>query len=474
MDRHLQPYILRVRFKLASFALARPTDARLVLRMPNSLNSGLETSTQEPEVCTALNDFYEKLMGLRQGVEGLLDVAKRFPDEPTLHLACAFFWLFGQTPEAQRVSGQHLELADKLQSALNPRELAWLGALQLLHSRDFDAAASAFEEITKTWPEDLPALRAAEFVYYVIGQQFSGARFRAHTERLFARHSEDPDFLAIHAFANELCGDKINARHHAELALELREINPWAQHALEHVLLWEGNADEASRLMESWLVQWPQVGRTIHCHNAWHMALMHLDRLETQRAFEVYDAHIWGITPDMVIEQLDAIAFLWRAEMAGLTIDSKRWEAIAPHIRPVCETLFMPFATAHYAYALARVGDEDTLGALLHKTTQRAAAEDAEALRVWKPVGLGIVQGSAWLGRGKAKEAANAFDPVMPNMTRIGGSDAQDDLFRFAYLESLQSSGRHTDAQNYLKNRLAQKPASALESKLLTNGASRL
>lgn len=67
--------------------------------------------------------------------------------------------------------------------------------------------------------------------------------------------TEDPDFLAIHALANELCGRMDLARIHAEHALRLRATNPWAQHALEHVLLWEGNQDAAAIRMDGWLDQ---------------------------------------------------------------------------------------------------------------------------------------------------------------------------------------------------------------------------
>ena len=50
---------------------------------------------------------------------------------------------------------------------------------------------------------------------------------------------------------------------------------------------------------------------------------------------------------------------------------------------------------------------------------------------------------------------------------RIGGSDAQDDLFRFAYVDSLWRSGRKADASQLLKKRLSQKPPSPLEEDLL-------
>ena len=127
----------------------------------------------------------------------------------------------------------------------------------------------------------------------------------------------------------------------------------------------------------------------------------------------------------------------------------------------------MPFATAHYAYALARGGDTDAVASLLRITAARAADPDAEACRVWAPVGADVVNAAAALGAGRATEAAALFERAMPRMTCIGGSDAQDDLFRFAHIDSLRRAGRRADACAALRSRLEHKPASPLERELL-------
>jgi hypothetical protein len=51
----------------------------------------------------------------------------------------------------------------------------------------------------------------------------------------------------------------------------------------------------------------------------------------------------------------------------------------------------------------------------------------------------------------------NCLDPVMPLVTSIGGSDAQDDLFRQAYLLSLRAAGREVEATAYFKAMTASK-----------------
>lgn len=423
--------------------------------------------TSEPLVAQACETFYTRLLRLDPGVEDILKTAGQFPEEPAAQSAAAFLWLFGQTPQAQTESARYLARVETFATRLDPREKAWLGAMRLWHERAFEAAACAFENILAEWPQDLPAIKAVEFLYYILGQHASGARFLSQMERLTPFHGEDPDFLAVKSFAHELCGHMGPAREDAEHALSLTPHNPWAQHALEHVLLWEGSQDEAIQRMEGWLGTWDKAGRVIHCHNAWHVAVTHLDRLTPGRAFTIYDEHVWGHAPGLVVEQLDAIAFLWRAEMAGVPVETERYRAVVPHILPLAETLFMPFVTTHYAFALARAGDSDAVESLLQKVDDRARQDDPEARWAWSPVGRGIIRGSVALAQGNASAAAEWLDPVMDRMTRIGGSDAQDDLFRFAHIDSLKRSGRKADAHTLLQTRLSHKRPSALEEKLL-------
>jgi hypothetical protein len=48
-------------------------------------------------------------------------------------------------------------------------------------------------------------------------------------------------------------------------------------------------------------------------------------------------------------------------------------------------------------------------------------------------------------------------------MTSIGGSDAQDDLFRQTYLRSLQAAGRRADAAAYFDRNTANKSLTPLD-----------
>jgi tetratricopeptide (TPR) repeat protein len=428
---------------------------------------GLDVTTDHADAVAAADDFSARLLRLDQGVEAILDAVKRWPQTPVLQLSAAAFWLYGQTNDAIANAATHLKACAPL--AMNARERALHRALALWHANDNLHAVEAMEAITAEWPSDLLTAKLAEFLYYVLGQQHMGPRFRAHMTRLAPLHADDPDFLAMAAFAHELCGDYPAGEATAERALTIAPRNPWAQHALSHVLIRQGRVAEGRARLEAFMPLLETCGRPIHSHDAWHLALLYLEELDGDATMRVFHEHVWGITPDFVVEQLDAIALLWRIEMSGTIEDARldgEWASIADHVGTRAAECFMPFMNAHYVYALARAGRADALKAALAAVRARSDAKDEEATRVWAPVGRAVVEAAAAFGAGDRARAATLLDPVMAQMTAIGGSDAQDDLFRQAHLRSLQAAGRRADAAAYFAAITGNKPRTPLDRAL--------
>jgi hypothetical protein len=96
----------------------------------------------------------------------------------------------------------------------------------------------------------------------------------------------------------------------------------------------------------------------------------------------------------------------------------------------------------------------------------RAAKGSEEGRRVWAAVGRPVVEAAAAYGSGERARAAALLDPVMALMPAIGGSDAQDDLFRQVYLRSLQAAHRQADAAAYFERITAGKSRTPLDSVL--------
>lgn len=282
----------------------------------------------------------------------------------------------------------------------------------------------------------------------------------AHMSRLAADNAADPDYLAMASFAHELCGDFAEARELAERSLGIEARNPWAEHTLSHVTIRLGEFEEGERRLRSFLPQAATCSRPIHSHTAWHLALFDVERLNFSDALNIFRAHIWGFVPEMIGEQIDAIALLWRLEMAGADVSSE-WPSLADYAEKHTGESYMPFLTAHHAYALARAGRTEACGRLL-------ATVEARPEPLWQQLGAPVVRASAAFGRNRWQEAAEILEPVMPRMTAIGGSDAQDDLFRQTWFTALARSGRKADARGYWERFNRGKKASPLDGWFLS------
>ena len=408
----------------------------------------LPVTAESASEIASIDCFTSRLLRIDRGAESILEDAKSFPGNPLIQLYAAAFCLFGQTCASDLAGVAYLKAAEPLLIFANERERMLHQALTCWARKDHLGAVDRLEGITERWPRDLLAAKTSEFLYYVLGQQYEGRRFLRHMTRLAASNNDDSDFLSMHAFAHELCGDVDAARRTVDRSLELDIKNPWAHHCAAHIYLREGDADGGVKALESYLPIWIGAGRVIHSHNAWHLAVAHLEALDTERALELFRRHIWNITPDMVVEQVDAISLLWRLEMAGVSVEG-HWDSIADRVEAHLDARYMPFLDAHFVYALASAGRAAVVDQWLARVAQRSTSSDLEARRSWAPVGRSLVEASAALAQGDAARSAALLDPVMSDITVVGGSDAQVDLFRLAYFTSLLKSGRKIDANSY-------------------------
>jgi tetratricopeptide (TPR) repeat protein len=95
---------------------------------------GLDVTTDDAAALAAADDFVARVLRLDQGVEAILEAAKRWPETPIIRLHAATFWLYGQTGEAVANGAGHLRACEAL--AMNARERALHHALTHWHAND--------------------------------------------------------------------------------------------------------------------------------------------------------------------------------------------------------------------------------------------------------------------------------------------------------------------------------------------------
>jgi hypothetical protein len=260
------------------------------------------------------------------------------------------------------------------------------------------------------------------------------------------------------AFGFEQCHLLRRAEAAARRAVAMRRREPWAHHALAHVMLTEGRFDEGEAFLRSVADTWTGLNSFMVTHNWWHLALFLIEDERLDEALALHDAQVWGVSPDYSQDQVNAVSLLARIELAGGDVGG-RWQALAPRLAPRVHDHVQPFLDMHYLYGLARAGrpEADTLLASIEAHAVRVPEAGREA---WLQVAVPACRGLLAHASGDAEGAVRGLGEALPRLVEIGGSHAQRDLFEQIRIDALMASGRWTAAQHLLQPAANAQPAS--------------
>jgi hypothetical protein len=419
--------------------------------MQQNLN-GYAVSTDSARVADGIDRFAAAFLGARDEAAAIVDLAGEHPECALVQAYAAALSLYSQSRiEIEHTAIPMLECASELRAGITARESLLIDALIAWARNDHQSALALFERIAADWPRDLVAAKFAEFLF------FEAPDYRRHLrcmERIAGASRNEPSFLAMHAFALELCRDYDRAESIARRAIALERGTPWAHHALAHLFLNQRRIGEGLAELGALAPTWEHNTQATRCHNYWHLALLHLADDDIDGALRLYRERIAGFEPTSVLEHVDSISLLWRAELSGQRLEHE-WRELAPRLIDRAQEQIFPFLNAHYVYSLTRAGYDDVVEAALAKLRAYAFRQTGAAARVFRDVGIPLVNACAAFAAGDAARCTVLLEPVLPEIACVGGSDAQNDLFRQTYLVALLDSGRQSEARRRLDARLA-------------------
>ncbi|MGH9093014.1 MAG: tetratricopeptide repeat protein, partial [Acidimicrobiales bacterium] len=382
---------------------------------------GLPLTGAGGDVASRLGAFQVDFQNFHDDAAAIADVAAGAPGCLAAQVYAAAMHLFAQV--AAEVEGGAVPLLDGaagLVDAATPREQFLYRAVRAWADGDFGTSLHHFEDLLARWPEDVTAVKLAEFVL------FESPDFPRHMRLMDSVAAANEDlacFGAMHAFAHELNGHYREAQRLAERALALDTDTPWAHHALGHVLLNAGRWDEGIATLAGAMPSWDGHGVGIRGHNSWHLALLHLAVGDVARALALYRDRFSEQDPASAFEHTDAVSLLWRLELMGERVDPALWAPIVPYAEKRAADRIFPFMNAHYLYALVRAGRADAARDALAELSGPAGP----ASPAWQ-VGLPLLQGVVALAAEDWSGAAASMAPVVDTVACVGGSDAQNDL----------------------------------------------
>ncbi len=409
---------------------------------------GNPVTTDNDETLAGVNDFTHGFLAYEEKALNILGAADADPDCALANAYAAMLYMFMESRDGPVQAAKYLERADATLTGATEQERQVAEAIRAWVANDIPKAIELCETAAGNYPRELATVKACQYHQFNLGNSPGMLRVAE-----LAREAND-DLAYMHgmtAFAQEQCHLLYDAEKSAWRALELEEKEPWAQHALAHIMLTQGRTGEGIEFMERVASTWTDLNSFMYTHNWWHLAVFHISRGDYQAALAIYDDHVWGILKDYSQDQIGAVSLLLRLELVGVDAGN-RWEDVAGYLKVRVGDHVQPFLTMQYLYGLARARAPEA-DELLRSLGEFAPQAPEFQRAAWTEVCLPACDGLAAHARGDHEVAVEALGQAIPRLVEIGGSHAQRDLFDLVFLDSLIHTGRFVTAQGLLEQR---------------------
>lgn len=381
------------------------------------------------------------------------------PAMPMAHcLKGCFLLLFAKRGLATRAAGALRDArAAAAQNGLTAREAQHLAALDAWLEGDLQAAAARYDALLVDHPQDIVALKLAQYLHFYLGDAAAMHRSVARPRPAWSDSLPGHGYvLGLEAFALEECGDYTAAEAAGRAAVERNTGDIWAAHAVAHVMEMQDRPREGSAWVDDLQPGWSACNNFAY-HVYWHRCLFLLDQGEVEAVLHRYDSDVRGDRSEEYLDIANAVSLLWRLEQRGIDV-GERWGELAEKASRLGGEHMLVFADAHYMMALAAEGPAGAAEALL-ASLEGFAREDGTEADVAREIGLPLCRAVLAHRRGRYGEAVDALLQHRPALNRIGGSRAQRDLFEQLLIDAAVKAGRGPLARSLLSERDATRRA---------------
>ena len=409
---------------------------------------GLEVTTNSPSTIAAINRFV--FQSLSYGNDALT-ILQGIDADPTCAIAqahAAAHYLSQETAAAKSQAAPYVAAAMALKN-VNERERLYVWAIAAWAKGDIESAIAYHEEIAHKYPRDLASVQRGQYHYFYLGNPES---LRQIAETVLPANRENHFLYGMIAFGLEQCDSYSEAEELGRLATAMNRHDPWAHHAVAHVMEMQGRLDEGIAWMESLSDTWENCNSMLFTHNWWHIALYYLEKEEIEKVLTLYDSHVWGrAEKESAKDQVGAISLLLRLELRGVEVGD-RWRQLTAYLTPRIHEHALPFQDLHYIFALSRAGQTE----LVNEMLSSMEAYSTIAGKRWTEVAIPAARGLVAYAQGNW-ETTLAMGSVLSQLQAIGGSHAQRDLFEQVYLDAWVRHEQNHQALHLLEKRLAKK-----------------
>lgn len=424
-----------------------------------------QLTTSSPQAARIFDTYVEQHLGYGPNPGIIFTAMNHDAGDPYLNAQCAAIHMGLEAAEGFRAARPFLGQAEQGlgQTDISDRERRFIEATLAFSRRDAHGAADILTGVVHDYPTDISAAKWAQYYHFNLGQ--AGGMLEV-AQAILPALEDRPYVHGMQAFALEQTGAFEAAEEAGRRAIDIRRADPWAHHAVAHVLEMQGRIEDGEVFMRDLAPLWDDAGIFIREHNWWHIALFLLDREDHAGALKIFDEHLWGEWPEFGQEQIGAVSSLWRMELRGIDVGG-RWNEVSEKIAERGFEHIQPFHDLHYIFALARSGKNDLVDEFLRSMEAHAESLEGPLAHVWADFCLPLARGITAYATEDWARAFELMDPLIKSLHKIGGSHAQRDLFVQSWIEALLRTGRTGAAVEVLERRQTIRPGVIATQKLL-------
>lgn len=348
---------------------------------------------------------------------------------------------------------------------LTDRDWMHLAAAKAWAEGRYQEGTALYANIARKIPRDVLAAQLAHVGCFFLGMQSELRDWPLQSLRAFQPGEDGYSYLqGMAAFGLEECGDYARAEGVGREAVDADPRDGWAMHAVAHVHEMRGDTARGIPWLATSHEAWaPESGFAYHLW--WHLALLHLDRGETDAVLKFYDEKV---RPDadaqIVLEWIDAAALLWRLQLEGVDVGD-RFTPLANAMARAAEDGVYAFNDLHAIMAFLGAGRMHDAERVV-KAMRHAAIDAGDNAYMTRAVGLPLAEAFLAFARGRYEECADGILAVRGIAQRFGGSHAQRDILSLTALHAALRGGLKQTADALAAERLAHKPHSPWAGRL--------
>ena len=421
---------------------------------------GLPISTNSTAAAEGLVEGVDLLLEQNFGPEEKIQSAIEADEGFALaHAAMAYTYMTSARVAKAREAAKQ---AQSLAAGTSRREKQQIEAIALWTNGRGPEALALIHQHLAEFPRDMFMVRVAQRLY-VLGCSNAGAGVANYPQELFSlmksvapEYGDDWAFQGQYAFAHHENGLLEEALKLAERSLEQRPTNAVASHSVAHVYFERGDASGGADFLADWLPGFDNRA-SYHVHLSWHLALFELAMGHYQRAIELYEGNIRpSVLEKSSLSVNDSASLMWRLQIYGGAAPRSMMEELCTQAEPAAERPGPAFRDSHAALAFAVASDDQSLARMMDGLRTVADRGDKLAGEVTLP----LVQGINAFIHEDYGEAVRLMEPLFGpdapygQLSRIGGSHAQREVFEDTLLEAFLRAGQFEKAEAMLGQRL--------------------